>query len=293
MKGIFRDSENEAIFLREGYIKVPFLDEEGLSVFRKHVKSIESYYYDAEYGICTTTDLRNPTLVREVNHFVIDAILPYIAPYFHDYQIILGTYLIKKPQDNTLIPIHQDWTFVDEQQFYSLCIWCPLEDVNPNNGNLQVIPRTQRMSSNLRPSPLFPSAFDPVLDLARKHLIDVPMKAGEAIFFDHALLHASPVNKSGKARVVLTLGLTHKDASLKHHYLLNEATLNQEVELGEFEINEDFFANHIRAAKPAHSKVLQIKKSIFLPVDEKTFKNEYKDQRSLKQKCRAILEKFI
>jgi hypothetical protein len=250
MQGIFIDDALEKEFQREGFIKVPFLDEVGLRLFRKNVASIMPHFYDSTWGICSATDLNQPELVRNVHLFVCENIAPYISPYFQNFQIILGNYLIKKPQDNTLIPIHQDWTFVDEQQYYSLSIWCPLDDVNPKNGNLQVVPRTHRMSANLRPSPSYPNAFEEVMDLARENLKDIPMKAGEAIFYDHALLHASPINASGMERSALILGLTHSNAILQHYYLSEQSKANQSELLEQYLMDKDFFVNHIRGEKP-------------------------------------------
>jgi hypothetical protein len=250
MQGIFRDNALEKEFQTEGFVKVPFLDEAGLRLFREHAAAILPHFYDSAHGICSATDLNQPELVKNVHLFVSEHIEPYVDPYFNDYQIILGNYLIKKAQENTLIPIHQDWTFVDETQYYSLSIWCPLDDVTPQNGNLQVVPRTHRMSANLRPSPSYPNAFEQVMDLARENLRDIPMKAGEAIFYDHALLHASPINASGVERSALILGMTHNLAVLQHYFLSEQPKVNQQVQLEKYLMGNDFFVHHIRGEKP-------------------------------------------
>jgi hypothetical protein len=249
---IFKDDTLSELFDKEGYVKVPFLDDAGLAIFRQHSRSHLENFVGSSYGTTSTTDLNHPLIVREVHEFISSNISIYLEPYFKDCKAILGNYLIKKPVENSLIPVHQDWTFVDEQKFYSLSIWCPLGDVSPQNGNLQVVPRTHKMSSNLRPSPNYPDAFDSISSLVRKQLIDIPMKAGEAIFYNHALLHASPVNRSGNPRSVLIYGLTHKDAALLHYYNPNDKIyFDTEVMLDLYEMNEEFFYNHIRGERPS------------------------------------------
>jgi hypothetical protein len=273
MTGVFRDKALEEAFQREGFVKVSFLDEAGLQKFRHHVQIIYKQFASSSYGICSATDLNQPALVEAVHSFVGQHILEYVTPYFEDFKVILGNYLIKKAQENTLIPIHQDWTFVDEKQFYSLSVWCPLDDVNAENGNLQVVPRSHRMSDNLRPSPSYPNAFEDVMDLARQHLTDIPMKAGEAIFYDHALLHASPVNHSARERSALILGLTHRDANLVHYYMDKwPANHHTPAVMEKYPMTEDFFVKHVRGSRPVgiapiakmETRLSKVGKGVFL-----------------------------
>jgi ectoine hydroxylase-related dioxygenase (phytanoyl-CoA dioxygenase family) len=237
----------------------------------ENVKKHQQHFEDSDYGICSTTDLNKPNLVSEISDFVIPLLSPIVNEYFENYQLILGNYLIKKPQKNTHIPIHQDWTFVDEEQFFSLSIWCPLIDVDQNNGCLQVVPCSHRMSKNIRPAPKYPNCFANVYDEVKKNLLTLPLRAGEAIFYDHALLHASPVNNSQTKRPAVILGLTHKDALLRHYFARDFKNNDQEAIIDEYDMPNNFFMDHIRGCAPRSSVLLNSFGYKFNPIKKRDF----------------------
>lgn len=247
---IFKDQNLSKDFDRDGFVKVPFLDDEGVILFRSFIEKYLPVFQECKYQTCSTTDLSNPAIVDDVDVFVSSHIQPYVDKYLTNYQPILGNYLVKKPGPDSSIPIHQDWTFVDESKFYSLSIWCALQDTDQNNGNLQVIPKTHKMSPNLRSSPSFLSGFSSIMEKIRSDLMDIPLKAGEAILYNHALLHASPPNNSDKTRTALIFGATHAEAQLLHYYLPEDFYVQRKVRLKKFNIDKDFFLQHVRGKYP-------------------------------------------
>ncbi len=278
MKTIFKDANLSKEFIQKGYVKCPFLTEGQLEQLKLHVNEFERDFLQSDYGICSTTDLGKPDVVKKVNDFVVPFLLPIANEYFENYQIILGNYLVKKPQQNTLIPMHQDWTFVDEENYFSMSIWCPLIDVDKNNGCLQVVPRSHRISKNLRPAPRYPNSFINVHHELSDYSVNLPMKAGEAIFYDHALLHASPINTSKNNRPAVILGLTHKDAKLKHYWARDFKNNDSEVILDEFDMPDQFFMDHIRGSAPHTSKLLNSFPYTFDPIPIKEFHQKMNEQ---------------
>jgi ectoine hydroxylase-related dioxygenase (phytanoyl-CoA dioxygenase family) len=80
---------------------------------------------------------------------------------------------------------------------------------------MQVIEGSHLLSKALR-GPSLSISFEDI-DLV-PFLKTIPLKAGEAIIFNHSLLHASHSNLSNEERVAVTFGLTHKEAQLLMYY---------------------------------------------------------------------------
>ncbi len=62
------------------------------------------------------------------------------------------------------MPIHQNWTFVDEDKFTSVSVWVPLCDVSRFNGTLEVVPKTHNTLTKYR-SPSIPWVFAEPVDV--------------------------------------------------------------------------------------------------------------------------------
>jgi hypothetical protein len=132
---------------------------------------------------------------------------------------------------------HQDWSFVEEPLFDSATIWCPLVDVDRRNGNLQVIPRSHLIDHYIR-ARFMNKPFDAIdPEQMSAMLIDIPMKAGEAIMLNSRLIHASPCNLSGVCRVAASLVIAPAQASLFHW----AADPREKMEIKKLAVTEDFF----------------------------------------------------
>ena len=100
---------------------------------------------------------------------------------FHHIKKLGNSFLTKPSGAGGRMPVHQDWTVVDEDKFCSVTIWVPLQDVNENNGAMKVLPGSHRFSKTLR-APTLPNEFNGISDLVLEKMKSLPMKAGEALF---------------------------------------------------------------------------------------------------------------
>jgi ectoine hydroxylase-related dioxygenase (phytanoyl-CoA dioxygenase family) len=123
---------------------------------------------------------------------------------------------------------------VDERKFRSFNIWVPLVDLNRENGTIQILPESHKWLKTYR-SANISSAFESVNDLLWGKLIPLFMKKGEALIYDHRLLHASGENFTDELRLAAVFGIIPNDASMFYYHQKNEYTL--EV----FESNPEFF----------------------------------------------------
>jgi hypothetical protein len=148
--------------------------------------------------------------------------------------------VVKEKNPLGVVPPHQDWTFVNERKYWSASIWCPLVDVNVNNGCLGMIRGSHRFYDHVRPSPSpqYEPPFKDQLFTIFPYLQLIEMKAGQALVFNNRTFHASPPNTADQPRIACGLGITHQDAQIEHNYLLPK---QDRVLLERFKVAPDFF----------------------------------------------------
>ncbi len=242
MQPLFKDNEHQSFFSKNGYIKLPALNE-------TEIKTLKDFLFDSgikketDYGFYVGMDHENKNLVAEMMQKIETVCMPKVAPYLQDYQLITASYVIKDPNPKGVVPPHQDWTFVeDETQHCSVTCWIALVDVDMQNGCLGVIEGSNHFFESVRPSPS-PQAPSPLA----KHLFSLfpyfkllPMKAGEMLIFDNRTFHASPPNTTNEPRLAVGLSFTQKDASLCHYYLKP----NTKDTLLKYKVDESFFKKY-------------------------------------------------
>jgi hypothetical protein len=75
----------------------------------------------------------------------------------------------------------------------------------------------------------------------------VPLQAGQAIIYDHSLVHATPPNLSGRTRVAANLVVVPQEAQLVHCFLDDSGPVPRcEV----FAVSEEFFIHNDIGKRP-------------------------------------------
>src|SRR5215217_4092496 len=146
--------------------------------------------------------------VAEIFKAGVEALLP-------GYRFCLCNFLVKEPDlsEGGVVQIHQDPTFVDEDEHDSIGIWVPLVDTDVTNGAIVALPGSHHWNDNPRSfgrwSPYW-QLSDAMLDAA----VTMPMKAGSALIFSQKLFHGSRTNRSGETRVTASALLVPEGAPL-------------------------------------------------------------------------------
>lgn len=230
MAGIFKDSELQKQLDLNGYVVIPLLSQEEvdslLATYQENVGNNDGFY--------STSFSTDEELKQKLNNAIENALDGKVGTIANPYRKLGSCFLSKAPGAAGEMPIHQDWTVVDEPNFDSYTFWVPLCDVNEKNGAMRVVKGSHRFGGALR-APSLVDPFKDVLDEVRKDLEYVPMKAGEAIVFSQALLHASPPNLSDTPRVVATYGLIHNDAQLLFYHKREDGITEK------YEVPDHFF----------------------------------------------------
>lgn len=231
---IFKDIELQKRFDRDGYVTLPFLNADQVAKLARLYSEVEpnpqegfsSSIYNSDIDLKIQTSGKIASIFQET-----------VDRNFENFRSLGCSFLCKTPGERSFMPVHQDWTVVDESKFGSVTIWVPLIDVNEQNGAMRILPGSHKFSDVLR-SPTLPGAFSGLENDIYGRMKWVKVKAGEAVIFNQALLHASPANLGPVIRPIATFGLVPKEAEMLFYHRLE----NGKVE--KYGVDDDFFLTY-------------------------------------------------
>ncbi|MDG1332107.1 MAG: phytanoyl-CoA dioxygenase family protein [Crocinitomicaceae bacterium] len=240
-EAIFKDETIQNQFEKDGFVKISLLDQseiDELASMREHYfPEMGSVFFSSSY-------LDDFDLKTEISDRIKATVQSKIAKYFTNYRLIGAAYLIKGIGPHSEMPMHQDWTIVDESEFYAVNVWIPLTTTNEENGTLELMKGSHRWNSALR-APTLPMSFDGHQHRILPKLTVVEAKLGEVIVLNQATIHYSKPNNTDEIRPAITAALISEKAQLKFHYW--DKARNQ---IEEFSQKDDFllrFENFMEA----------------------------------------------
>lgn len=241
---LFRDLAQQTAFEKDGFVVVDLFGAAEVAELLSFYASLENAP-TPQQGFQVSLDDQNPEFVQRVTKKLIAAAGPSIDRHFEDHQIFTASFVTKGTSARGFVPPHQDWTFVDESQFWSATVWCPLVDVSAKNGGLAVLKGSHLLYDHVRPSPSpqYAPPFAAQLFSIFPYMRIVELRAGQAVVFNNQTLHASPPNTQEKTRIAFGVGVTHRAAQLRHYYLLPGTT---DVMEG-YEVSSAFFYSYNNA----------------------------------------------
>ncbi|MEZ4931456.1 MAG: phytanoyl-CoA dioxygenase family protein [Saprospiraceae bacterium] len=246
MKKLFTDPVLQAQFEQDGVLKLKVLHDEQVATLLEFYSSL-GIKDDKGFGFHVSMDKQDKALVRRVVDKIYEVVLPATESVFSDAKVFTASFVIKEPNPKGVVPIHQDWSFVDQEgEYNSITVWIALVDMNIDIGTLGAIKGSHNFFQHTRPSPS-PQASTPLANQQFPlfpYLKTLDVKAGEAIVFDNRTFHASPPNTTDRVRVAVGLGFTQSDAQLCHYYLKPDGNKNR---LLKYKVDEDFFIKYDNA----------------------------------------------
>ena len=157
------------------------------------------------------------------------------AGLFVDHRPFLRNFLCKHPGDDSALYLHQDWTYVDERTgARTYIVWVALEDIDGPNGQLRVLRGSHHIDRDLRGSNLV-APWMRHEDVLRDRLLTVPLRAGQAIVFDNALVHCSYPNHTGELRLSAAIGMRPAEAALVYFRRADDRGAHR------YDIDDEFF----------------------------------------------------
>lgn len=216
---LFLKAELQSSFDDEGYVVLDLLSDEEietvLALYRETVGDrVHTNLLESSRVCSLETNLRIMNGLREV-------LAEPLSRFFDGGSVFGGTFYNKFPGTSELLPLHQDWSVVEEGVYESAYIWCALVDIGPERGGIFVLPGSHRYFNNLRsgslPSPRIPPR-GPLAEL----VVDIPLRAGQAIAWSDRLFHGSRPNRTNLPRFVCTGRVNQEGARLVYYHRIDE-----------------------------------------------------------------------
>jgi hypothetical protein len=231
MRPTLRDADTAAALERDGYVAMPFLDADEVAALRALYDGLGPAPDDPRTG-CISSYQSADAAYKTATQDGIMAVIRERLEAVCDRQVFLpAQFLIKWPGAGGNMPMHQDTSLVDESVHRSCELWVALEDTSSANGELWMVPGSHRWLSTVRGlNSWFHPPFDSVEDRIRdRHAVAVPVRAGDAILFDHATLHFSLTNDSARERVVIITDVLPEEAAPILYWATDEGAAAYEL----------------------------------------------------------------
>jgi len=243
---ILSESSGNTDLQQKGYAIVPFLNA-------KEIKQLTDFFYQNHPalpdGMYASSHAGDFAFRKKMNEEIKNICARAMEVAFQNATPLGSTFMVKSKGENGSLHPHQDWSIVDEKEFNSYNIWLPLVDVNEQNGTLLILPDSHNMFDNIRGLNI-PSSFENVMQQVWQYLVPINMKAGEALVYDHRLLHASNINKTTTPRLVVVYGLIPSAANMRYHF-------GRDGQIEEYECTPDFYFNENITQGPTGLKILK------------------------------------
>lgn len=272
-KSILQDSELNKALQQNGYAIVPFLNDE-------EIDDLKSFFYQSHSnlpeGMYASSHSPDFDLRKSMNEKISEVIQRASKEAFKDSRVLGATFMVKSKGQNGVLQPHQDWNIVDETKFNSYNIWLPLVDTDSQNGTLLILPNSHNLFSNIRGLNI-PSSFENVIEDVWQYLVPIDMKVGEALVYDHRLLHASSENKKDTPRLVIVSGLVPATAEMRYYY-------GCDGKIETYACTPEFYFNQDINSGPKGLKLLSSEVNSNVSLTKEDLKSIYNPSKSFFQK---------
>lgn len=244
---LFKNETLQTQFEKNGFVKVPLLNVLQVNELNDFFAARKELHVSVTNLHHTTTDTQNPELIYEVDAKIKSVFLPELEKILIDFKGLAGCFHIKEPGIGSETGIHQDPTFVDENNFCSANVWVALQDIDKTNGNLFFVSGSNHAITSLRVTPSFPTYYQDFQQALSEMVTHVSLKKGEAVIFNNATIHAATENLSNDIRLAATLLVCSAPAQWLLYYQ-EKGARNNEIE--KYHLDVDTFFSFARDAKP-------------------------------------------
>ena len=259
MRPVFNDTTLQQVFDHKGYVQIPFIGAEQVAALKQayfdtlHQSggSLLASEADFQSKSLVTYDFtfidRNPDYKRLVYNTIVQALDGAQRSVLADYRPIIANFIHKKPHGGE-VPLHQNWSFVDERRCTSVSIWCPLVDSTAANGTLQFVDGSHKRFGEVR-GPMVPWELNQIQqDIITTQLAPAGnIQAGHAVVLDDSIVHYSNINQTEGLRLAIQLILVPREERCIHFYMNPQESRDK---VDKLEVDVDFFMNFHPWKKP-------------------------------------------
>lgn len=242
--GVFKDERIQQEIKSKGYAVVRLVEDGVVQELMDFYSTLDN---TAKKG--THVTMFNPSYEyrKKVDNKIKELCAATAEGLMNGYRVLYTNFMVKEPGMEGNFPLHQDWTYVDENQFSSYAFWIPLSDVNDTNGALHVVNGSHRFITALR-GPYVHEPFSGISEtIKEKYSTPVNLRAGEALIWDHRLIHFSKPNNTNTPRIAFTLIMVPNTAPIIHCFGVDRSETGQ-IEV--YNVDTDFFMHYTISKRP-------------------------------------------
>jgi hypothetical protein len=217
----------------DGYITFPFLNTSEIEILKDIYYTTHSENPKKFYASTHSPDFH---FRRKISDQLTSVINSELSKHLINFRLLGAAFVVKPPLGHANLEPHQDWNLVDETIARSFNLWIPLVDVNSNNGAMYVLPKSHFKLPAFR-GPNISSLLKDFHSLIWKNMNVINMTAGEALLYDHALIHASRANRSNSIRIGIVFGIIPKNADMLLYF-------NNNDNIQAYHCDPNFFLSH-------------------------------------------------
>lgn len=211
---IFKSAELQQQFDKEGFVKISLLSDADVVKLKE---LFAAYFPNPSADFFSSSYENDFELKKEISEAIGKIIAPQLEKTFVNYTWFGSAFLSKGNGSRSEMPMHQDWTIVDETNYVALNIWTPLQDTDNDNGTLEVLKGSHKWHNVLR-APTLPFYYEGYQQQLKEKLTVIPTLATEAVVLNQAVIHYSKANKTNQTRIAITTGIKSKGAPMLFHY---------------------------------------------------------------------------
>lgn len=157
---------------------------------------------------------------KEVSVLVRDFFEHKLHEKFDDFKFISGSFLIKPSLDQSILSLHQDWSYVWQNRFPIYTCWSPLMDTDEMSGSLFFLKGSHQYFNNFR-SKDYETARINALDAFGSKLVSLVVKRGDLVLFNPSVFHGSYPNLQNIQRIAITCLAMPSEAEVLYFSKLN------------------------------------------------------------------------
>ena len=254
MRRLFHDDNLQSQFDKDGYVNIDFMAPREIGDLINLYDGVKKYEKKEKKNMPTDFDCTFFFSDLEYRKRVYDTFGSFFQTKLEkllvDYKYLIINIYDKPPGGIGEVPVHMDWSFVDESEYTSVSVWVPLHDVNRKNGTLELIKGSHKLQPYRHQK--IPYLFDGLWDkLTSKYLTPQNLRAGQICIFDSSIIHWSDNNHSNKMRTAIQLVMAPEEAPV-HLYYKDPGKKAKKLE--KFIVDAEFYMNFHVDGKPESSR---------------------------------------
>jgi ectoine hydroxylase-related dioxygenase (phytanoyl-CoA dioxygenase family) len=282
MKKVFKNRVIQDEFDSNGYVILDYFQkvdvDEILAMFYSNITD-----FDRE-PLYESSRNNSDVVNTMINDFLQQKFSKYANQYFEDVAVYGGTYMVKPAKSEDFLPLHQDWSIVEEDKHFTAFMWSPMQLTDTRNGGLFAVNGSHNFFNNRRSGSLPAPRISPE-KRTMKHTNDLTINAGQVIIYSDKLFHGSYPNTTLDPRVVATGRIIEKGAKLTYYHRLEDG------KIGVFCFKKEEYLNQImklvKGEIPEGQSPVYIEENNNIPVTDATF------QKAIQKACPSIFGKIL